>query len=255
MTVAAEARPRPVFVRPDRVSVVDTEVGPLVVTAWAERLTGVSAPGEAASEALRLLAPKLQPTAPAGVLREAALQLQAYARRRLRAFDLPMELPESPMRPFWDACAAIPYGHTCSYGELASAAGHPGEARWAGAAMATNPLAVVIPCHRVVNSSGGLQGYGGGLRAKRHLLDLEGAPRSVAALAGWLTERHPGAERAVVAVRSTRIYCLPDCRAGARLDLERSVLHSFGSPEEAAASGFRACKLCRPDGPQGRLFG
>jgi methylated-DNA-[protein]-cysteine S-methyltransferase len=252
--VITEGTPRPLSLPPQEATVVETAVGAIVVTARDGTITGVSAPGETVEHALRLLAPGLQPTAARGVLRHASEQLQAYARGELREFDLPLALPESSLRPFWDACARIPYGWTWSYGELAAAAGHPGEARTAGTAMATNPIAVVIPCHRVINSAGGLQGYGGGLEHKRLLLALEGAPSSKTDLAAWLRARHPADDRPLLGVRSTKIACLPDCRGGSRLDFEGHVLHSFGSLAEAERAGFRACKLCRPDAPQGRLI-
>ena len=76
----------------------------------------------------------------------------------------------------WDALLEIPYGETLSYGELAAAIGHPGAARAVGHACGQNPLAVVVPCHRVVGSDGSLTGYGGGLDAKAALLRLEGQP-------------------------------------------------------------------------------
>jgi len=73
-----------------------------------------------------------------------------------------------------EACAAIPYGSTMTYGELAAKVGHPGAARAVGQVMATNPVPLVHPCHRVLASGGGLGGFGGGLPMKRRLLELEG---------------------------------------------------------------------------------
>jgi methylated-DNA-[protein]-cysteine S-methyltransferase len=73
------------------------------------------------------------------------------------------------------ALARVSYGRTVTYGELAARVGQPRGARAVGQAMARNPVPLVIPCHRVVASGGGLGGYGGGLALKRRLLDLEGA--------------------------------------------------------------------------------
>ena len=73
----------------------------------------------------------------------------------------------------WDAVAAVPYGATASYSEIATAVGRPGACRAVGAANGRNPLAIVIPCHRVIGSAGALTGYGGGLERKRALLDSE----------------------------------------------------------------------------------
>ena len=76
----------------------------------------------------------------------------------------------------WGALREIPYGETEAYGELAERIGHPGRARAVGAANGRNPIAVVIPCHRVIGADGKLTGYAGGLERKRQLLDLEAPP-------------------------------------------------------------------------------
>ena len=100
---------------------------------------------------------------------------ELFAGRR-RAFDVPVDLAlASPFgRRVLDACAAIPVGQTRTYREIAGAAGHPRAARAAGGALGANPVPIVVPCHRVVASGGGLGGYTGGLERKRLLLGLEG---------------------------------------------------------------------------------
>ena len=75
----------------------------------------------------------------------------------------------------WAALREIPYGETCSYGELATAIGSPTAVRAAGLANGRNPVSIIVPCHRVVGSNGSLTGYGGGTDRKRALLELEGA--------------------------------------------------------------------------------
>ncbi|MGQ9674775.1 MAG: methylated-DNA--[protein]-cysteine S-methyltransferase [Chloroflexota bacterium] len=81
-------------------------------------------------------------------------------------------------RKAWDSVRSIPYGQTMSYGEVARRMGRPGAARAVGSAMRANPVPIVIPCHRVIGSSGTLTGFGGGLDLKRRLLRLEGADRT-----------------------------------------------------------------------------
>jgi methylated-DNA-[protein]-cysteine S-methyltransferase len=76
-------------------------------------------------------------------------------------------------RAIWDAIARVGFGDTISYGQLAESAGYPGKARAAGAATGRNPLTIIVPCHRIVGSSGALTGYAGGLERKRALLALE----------------------------------------------------------------------------------
>lgn len=111
---------------------------------------------------------------PSGLLADAARQFLAYFAGELRRFELPLA-PEGTAfeRRVWDAVAAIPYGDTRSYAEIARAVGSPGAARAVGAANGANPLPIVVPCHRVVGSGGALTGYAGGLELKRRLLDLE----------------------------------------------------------------------------------
>ena len=101
-------------------------------------------------------------------------QLVAYFDGRLTAFDLPLALVGTPFqREVWAALLRIPYGETVSYGELAARLGQPAAARAVGMANGRNPISIIVPCHRVVGSSGDLTGYGGGLRRKRQLLDFE----------------------------------------------------------------------------------
>jgi methylated-DNA-[protein]-cysteine S-methyltransferase len=113
-----------------------------------------------------------------GSLRE---QLSEYFAGERRAFDLPLALRGSTWEVrVWNALLEIPYGETRSYGELATRIGTPTAARAVGLANARNPIAVVVPCHRVIGADGSLTGYGGGLRRKRFLLDLEsGRPQLV----------------------------------------------------------------------------
>ena len=107
-------------------------------------------------------------------LKAAADQLDAYFAGRRSCFDLPLAPHGSDFQQrVWAALREIPYGQTESYGELAERIGSPGAARAVGLANGKNPISIVIPCHRVVGSNGSLTGYGGGLDAKRALLDLE----------------------------------------------------------------------------------
>lgn len=107
-------------------------------------------------------------------------QLEEYFSSTRTRFDFPLRLEGAPFdRAVWNALQEIPYGNTVSYGEIAAQIGRPGRARAVGAANARNPIAIVVPCHRVVGANGALTGYGGGLDRKRDLLALEGAILSV----------------------------------------------------------------------------
>ncbi len=110
-------------------------------------------------------------------LDDAAAQLAAYFAGDLIEFDLPLDLDGTEFQQqCWLALATIPYGQTVSYGEQARRLGlGPDSARAVGAANGQNPVAIVLPCHRVIGADGSLTGYGGGLHVKRFLLEHEGA--------------------------------------------------------------------------------
>lgn len=106
--------------------------------------------------------------------RKAAEQLREYFDGKLKVFDLPLAPvgTEFQMR-CWDALLEVPYGETRSYGDIARAAGSPKGFRAVGMANNRNPIAMIIPCHRIIGSDGKLVGYGGGLDIKVFLLELE----------------------------------------------------------------------------------
>ncbi len=106
-------------------------------------------------------------------------QLAAYFAGELRVFDVPVLTQGTPFqRRVWDLLGGLPYGGVSSYGSLAAGLGAPGAARAVGAAVARNPISVIVPCHRVIGGQGGLTGYAGGMARKRWLLAHE---RAVAA--------------------------------------------------------------------------
>jgi methylated-DNA-[protein]-cysteine S-methyltransferase len=161
----------------------ETPAGPLWVAVTAQGLAAVSFGGLLA-DLQRALARRLGPVtlapetaASAPHTGAAAQQISDYLAGRRAGFDLPIDW--RGLRPFQVAVLrgmlAIPPGQTCTYAELARRVGHPGAARAVGRASATNPLALVVPCHRMVGSDGRLHGYGGpgGIKLKAWLLDLE----------------------------------------------------------------------------------
>jgi methylated-DNA-[protein]-cysteine S-methyltransferase len=105
---------------------------------------------------------------------EAARQLRAYFAGELELFDLPLAPVGTPFQlQVWRRLCEIPYGETISYGELARRIGNPKASRAVGLANGSNPIPIIIPCHRVIGSNGKLTGYGGGLPIKEKLLALE----------------------------------------------------------------------------------
>jgi len=105
---------------------------------------------------------------------EAKRQFYAYFAGELMAFDLPLEPHGTGFQQrVWTALRTIPYATTISYAELARRIGNPKASRAVGLANGANPLPIIVPCHRVIGANGSLTGYGGGLEAKKYLLDLE----------------------------------------------------------------------------------
>lgn len=113
-----------------------------------------------------------------GALDGVCRELEAYFAGRLTRFETTVA-PEGTVfqRRVWQALCDIPYGHTVSYGELARQIGAERAVRAVGAANGANPIAIIIPCHRVIGANGSLTGFGGGLPVKRALLDLEQGKR------------------------------------------------------------------------------
>jgi methylated-DNA-[protein]-cysteine S-methyltransferase len=108
------------------------------------------------------------------VLELARRELDAFFAGRLREFTIPLAPRGTPFQQrVWRALRAIPYGETRSYGQIAAAIGARDAVRAVGAANGANPIAIIVPCHRVIGANGSLTGFGGGLDRKRFLLELE----------------------------------------------------------------------------------
>ncbi|MEU8710469.1 methylated-DNA--[protein]-cysteine S-methyltransferase [Streptomyces sp. NPDC048663] len=164
-------------------AVVGTDIGPLLLAATREGLVTVvfHATDAIRERALERLAARLgaEPVedATAPVLAEAIRQLRAYFAGDRHDFELPLDwslISGFNRQVLRELAAGVPYGSVVGYGDLAGRVGQPGGAQAVGAAMGANPLPVVVPCHRVVESDGGIGGFGGGLETKRKLLALEG---------------------------------------------------------------------------------
>jgi methylated-DNA-[protein]-cysteine S-methyltransferase len=157
----------------------DTPVGRLLLAATPRGLVRITFPVESAETVLEQLASTVSPRlleSPAR-LDEVRRELDSYFEGRLREFDLPLDwqLTRGFYRKVLRATARIPYGKTRSYSEMAKRAGNPRAVRATGTALGSNPLPIIVPCHRVLRSGGALGGYGGGLETKQKLLELEGA--------------------------------------------------------------------------------
>jgi methylated-DNA-[protein]-cysteine S-methyltransferase len=122
----------------------------------------------------RLKSPQRDWTEDRAPFKEAIRQLEAYFEGKLKDFDLPLVLDGTEFQLLvWRNLRKIPYGETVSYGQLARRIGSPDAARAVGLANGSNPIPIIIPCHRVIGSNGDLTGFGGGLPVKKKLLSLE----------------------------------------------------------------------------------
>jgi methylated-DNA-[protein]-cysteine S-methyltransferase len=156
---------------------IDSPLGPLVLTADDEGITGLHMDGEAHGPSK----PGKNWVEDAPRFAAARHQLGEYFDGVRTEFDLPLRpVGTSFQQAVWAALQTIPYGEVRSYGEIAAQIGRPGASRAVGLANGRNPIAVIVPCHRVIGASGALTGYGGGLDRKRLLLDLEARRREPA---------------------------------------------------------------------------
>ncbi len=165
---------------------VESPIGPLLLTSDGVSLTGLymsdvseardeQSPGDLGSVfGVSSISGTWVADGEVGPLREARQQLAAYFEGKLTRFELPLSMAGTDFqRRVWDALTAIPFGVTISYGELAQSVGNPKGSRAVGLANGSNPISIIVPCHRVIGSNGKLTGYGGGLPRKAALLDFE----------------------------------------------------------------------------------
>jgi methylated-DNA-[protein]-cysteine S-methyltransferase len=158
---------------------LDSPLGPLLLATTPQGLIRVAyLSSHDESEVLEHLSATVSPRVLAAAWRldEPRRELDEYFAGRRRQFDLPLDwrLTRGFARRVLEATAKIPYGTTATYKQVAGVAGNPLASRAAGNALGSNPIPIVVPCHRILHSSGGLGGYTGGLEKKRRLLAVEG---------------------------------------------------------------------------------
>ncbi len=157
---------------------IDSPLGDLLAVSTPEGLVHLGYPNRPVDSQLEALAERVSPRiveAPAD-LDAVRRELDEYFAGERRHFDVPIDwqLTAGFVREVLKQTALIPFGETRTYAEMATSAGSPRAFRAAGSALGANPIPIVVPCHRVLRSGGGLGGYGGGLDVKRELLTLEG---------------------------------------------------------------------------------
>jgi len=152
-------------------SIISSPIGDLMLVADTSALVGLYFVG---CDHLPAASDRWQINAKNPVLQQATKQLQEYFAGKRETFSVPLRLVGTLFQEkIWREIARIPYGKTTSYSELATRAGSPQATRAAGTSTGRNPVAIIIPCHRVIGKNGGICGFAGGLERKRHLLALE----------------------------------------------------------------------------------
>lgn len=151
-----------------RFSTMDSPIGPLTLAGTGSTLTHLRMAGQTHEP------DRADWVSADGAFADVVEQLEAYFAGSLTEFDVELQLIGTEFqRRVWAALQTIPYGETRSYGQIAEQIGSPGASRAVGLANGRNPIGIIVPCHRVIGSTGGMTGYGGGIDRKQTLLALE----------------------------------------------------------------------------------
>jgi methylated-DNA-[protein]-cysteine S-methyltransferase len=163
-----------------RFALAPTDIGDLGLAASEHGLVGLLLPHPSLRQLLVARFANGSPTEDPGFFADLIIRLQSYARGEAVTFeDVVLDLQGTPFQlAVWQATRAIPRGQTRSYQQIAESLDRPGASRAVGAAMAANPVTIIIPCHRVIGADGGLCGFGGGLPLKQRLLAMERGQRT-----------------------------------------------------------------------------
>jgi methylated-DNA-[protein]-cysteine S-methyltransferase len=171
-------------------TIIPTPIGPLLLETTACGIRGLSFLENETTRPSRGRS-TFEPATPSdghhGLVAEVEKQIGEYFEEGRQTFDLPLDLAGTDFqRRVWSVIASLPFGETASYAEVAAVAGFPNAYRAAGSACASNPVVIIVPCHRVVGSDRGLHGFGGGLDTKAWLLRHEGSLAGLKAASGQL---------------------------------------------------------------------
>jgi methylated-DNA-[protein]-cysteine S-methyltransferase len=223
-----------------RVGTIDSAVGRLLVAESARGLLAVQfLDVSEAPDALAALKKDFDLVEDAEVAARIGDEIERYIKGDMHALDRPVDLSlvrtDFQRRALMRLRRTVPPGSVITYQALAAAVGAPSGQRAIGNTMATNPVPLYVPCHRVIRSDGTIGNYGGGLPRKIRLLRAEGF--SVA-------RDHRLPVGSVMGHLVTHIFCRPQCRAAIRADRAKSVI--FADSKRAQSAGLRACKLCHP---------
>jgi len=223
-----------------RIGVIDSPVGRLLVAESARGLLAVRFLDVAdAPDALSTLRERFDIVQDARAAACIGREIERYLSGDMHALDRPVDLSlvrtDFQRRALMRLRRAVPPGSVITYQALAAAVGAPSGQRAIGNTMATNPVPLYVPCHRVIRSDGTIGNYGGGVARKVRLLRAEGFS---------VNRDHRLPTGNVMGHLGTHIFCRPQCHAAMRADRAKTVI--FADSGHARGAGLRACKLCRP---------
>jgi len=181
------------------------------------------------------------------VLAETRKQIDEYLAGERKEFEIPILLVGSDFqKQVWQELINVKYGETASYLDLVKRINNEKAVRAVASANGANSIALIIPCHRIIESNGGLGGYGGGLPVKKRLLKIEGGNTILTddEKYNFIGKKETKYNyKFITAVKTTKIFCLPSCSA--RKPNRENVVF-YDTKKEAIKNGFRACKVCKP---------
>jgi methylated-DNA-[protein]-cysteine S-methyltransferase len=181
------------------------------------------------------------------ILETTKKQLDEYLSGKRKDFDIPIVMVGTDFqKQVWQELMNVKYGETASYLDLAKKIDNEKAVRAVASANGANSLGIIIPCHRIIESNGGLGGYGGGLPVKKRLLKIEGENTILTDeekydFIGKKDTKYN--HKFITAVKTTKIFCLPSCSAK-KPNCENVIF--YNTKKEAIKNGFRACKVCKP---------
>jgi len=181
------------------------------------------------------------------ILKETRRQIETYLSGKRKVFNIPILTVGSDFqKQVWQELMHVMYGETASYLDLAKKIGNIKAVRAVASANGANSIGLIIPCHRIIESNGGLGGYGGGLSVKQRLLSIEQKNTMLTDdekydFIGRKETRYN--HKFITAVKTTKIFCLPSCSAKKP---KRENIIFYNGKKEAIKNGFRACQVCKP---------
>jgi len=181
------------------------------------------------------------------VLQKTRKQIDEYLVGKRKKFEIPIVMIGSDFqRQVWKELMNVKYGETASYLDLAKRIGNQKAVRAVASANGANSIGLIIPCHRIIETNGGLGGYGGGLPVKKRLLKIEAenTPLTDDEKYNFIGKKDTKYNhKFITAVKTTKIFCLPSCSAKKP---KRENVTFYDTKKEALKNGYRACKICKP---------